>query len=75
MGRNSVVRTPVASRSKEKRLRLYLPPWMVFAAGVLRLRWTPMFDCSALTLFPKQLFHSRLESALSHYCPVSLLQV
>ena len=67
MGHNSVVRTPVASRSKKKSLRLYLLPWMVFAADVLGSWWTPTFDCGALSLFPKQLSHSRLENTLSHY--------
>lgn len=76
MGHNSVVRTPVPSRPKKRSLRVfYLLPWVVFAAGVLGSWRKPTFECSALTLLPKQLFHSRVESALSHCCFVSLLQV
>lgn len=53
MGHNSVVRTPVASRSEEKSERLYLlRGWSL--ADVLGSWWTPTFDCGALSLFPKR---------------------
>ena len=76
MGHNSVVRTPVPSRSKKRSLRVfYLLPWVVFAAGVFGSWRKPTFECNAFTLFPKQLFHLRVEDALSRCCFVSLIQV